>query len=132
MSDAPRKLMADRGDAGRRLDLVVRRHLAGDDRATRTRIQAWIHNGQVSINGTPVRRVARHVALGDIVAIVDPVGGDGAGPHDVPKDRAMLPENLCLDVLYEDEYLLVLNKRAGMVVHPAYKNTTGTAMNALL
>src|SRR5207247_5475846 len=42
------------------------------------------------------------------------------------------PEDVRLEVLYEDEYLLALDKPAGLVVHPAYKNTTGTVMNALL
>ena len=66
MASAPHTLTADRGDAGHRLDLVIRRHLAGLATASRTRVQAWIEAGQVSVNVTvtgltisnnPIRRV---------------------------------------------------------------------------
>ena len=122
----PRILTADRGDAGRRLDLVLRRHLTDVDAATRTRMQSWIENGQVTVNGTPVRRVAARAALGDVVAVAIPVSGD-ARPR-----RAMAAEDVNLDALFEDDYLLALNKPAGMVVHPTYKHAQGTVMNALL
>ena len=68
----PRILTADRGDAGLRLDLVLRRHLTDVDAATRTRVQAWIENGQVTVNGAPVRRVAARAALGDVVTVDAP------------------------------------------------------------
>jgi 23S rRNA pseudouridine1911/1915/1917 synthase len=119
----PRVVTADRGDAGRRLDLVLRRHLTDVAMATRTRIQAWIENGQVAVNGTPVRRVAARAALGDVMTLSLPA---------VAGRRAMAPENVTLDLLYEDDYLLVVNKPAGLVVHPGYRNTEGTLMNALL
>jgi 23S rRNA pseudouridine1911/1915/1917 synthase len=119
----PRILTADRGDAGRRLDLVLRRHLTDIDTATRTRIQAWIENGQVSVNGAIVRRVAARAALGDVVAVVLP---------DVPGRRIMTAQAARLDVLYEDDHLLALDKPAGVVVHPGYRNTEGTVLNALL
>ncbi len=118
-----RTLTADRGDAGRRLDLVLRRHLTDIDAATRTRVQAWIESGRVTVNGAPVHRVAARTAFGDIVAITLP---DAAQP------AVMGAENTALDVLYEDEHLLALDKPAGMVVHPTYKHATGTVMNALL
>ena len=124
--NSPRLLTANRGDAGRRLDLMLRRHLTDLHTATRTRIQAWIESGQVSINGTPVGRVATRVALGDLVAVALP-----ANPENLAH-RGMVPEDVRLEVLYEDDYLLALDKPAGVVVHPAYKNTTGTVMNALL
>jgi 23S rRNA pseudouridine1911/1915/1917 synthase len=119
----PRILTADRGDAGRRLDLVLRRHLTDIDTATRTRVQAWIQDGQVSVNGAIVRRAAARAALGDVVAVVLP---------DVPGRRIMKAEAVRLDVLYEDEHLLALDKPAGMVVHPGYRNSEGTVLNALL
>ena len=50
-----RTLTLDRGDIGKRLDLVVRRHLTDITAATRTRIQRWIERGSVAVNGTPVR-----------------------------------------------------------------------------
>jgi 23S rRNA pseudouridine1911/1915/1917 synthase len=132
MSDRVRLLTADRGDAARRLDLMLRRHLVDLHAATRTRLQAWIADGRVSVNGRSVRRVATRVALGDVVAVTLPedaehrAGPEGAAHH------GMVPEDVPVDVLYEDEHLLALNKPAGIVVHPGYRNTTGTLMNALL
>jgi 23S rRNA pseudouridine1911/1915/1917 synthase len=125
----PRILTADRGDAARRLDLMLRRHLTNVQTATRTRVQAWIESGQVTINGLAVRRVARRVALGDVITVTISEN-DGGGENDVP--RGVEAEDVRLDVLYEDEYLLALDKPAGVVVHPAYKNLTGTLMNALV
>jgi 23S rRNA pseudouridine1911/1915/1917 synthase len=120
---SPRILTADRGDSGRRLDLVVRRHLTDIDAATRTRVQVWIEDGKVSVNGAIVRRVAARAALGDVVTVVLP---------EVPGCRVLTAEAVRLDVLYEDDYLLALDKPAGVVVHPGYRNTEGTVLNALL
>jgi 23S rRNA pseudouridine1911/1915/1917 synthase len=122
---APRLLTADRGDAGRRIDLVVRRHLAGVDAASRTRVQRWIENGQVTVNGSPVRRVAARAALGDVVAVT--LSADEEGRRHV-----MTAEDVPLDILHEDDHLLALDKPAGIVVHPTYKHRDGTVMNALL
>src|SRR5215470_14159731 len=105
MSPSVRTLVADRGDAGVRLDRVLRRHLADVPAATRTRVQAWIAGGCVTVNGRPVLRVAARAALGEDVA---------------------------LDVLYEDDYLVAVDKPAGMVVHPAFRHPAGTLMNALV
>ena len=121
----PRILTADRGDAGRRIDLVLRRHLTDVDDASRTRVQSWIENGRVTVNGRAVRRVAARAALGDVLAV------------DLPAEacrtrHVMAPEDVALEILYEDDHLLALNKPAGIVVHPSYKNTAGTMMNALL
>ena len=120
-----RLLTADRGDAGRRLDLVVRRHLAGVDAATRTRVQVWIEDGRVSVNGTPVRRASRRAALGDLVSVVLPPGSN--------RIRAeMMGEDTPLAILHEDEHLLVLDKPAGIAVHPTHRHAAGTVMNALV
>jgi 23S rRNA pseudouridine1911/1915/1917 synthase len=119
----PRVLTADRGDAGLRLDLVLRRHLTDVRPASRTRIQAWIENGQVTVNGTPIRRVAARAALGDVVTVALPFMEPA-----VP----MGAEEIGIAVLYEDDQLLLLDKPAGLVVHPTYKNRAGTVMNALL
>jgi 23S rRNA pseudouridine1911/1915/1917 synthase len=118
-----RVLTADRGDEGVRLDLVLRRHLTDLRRATRTRVQSWIARGLVTVNGTPVRRVSTRAALGDIVSVMLP---------DEEPRAVMAAEDVRLDVLYEDEYLLAIGKPAGVVVHPTFKHTTGTMMNALL
>jgi 23S rRNA pseudouridine1911/1915/1917 synthase len=123
MAPPTRTIVADRGDAGVRIDRVLRRHLGDLDAATRTRVQAWIEDGRVTVNGAPVRRVSVRAALGDRVSIELPE----------PKARrVMTPEDAALDVLFEDDQVLALNKPAGVVVHPAYKHATGTIMNALL
>jgi 23S rRNA pseudouridine1911/1915/1917 synthase len=122
---APRTLTADRGDAGRRLDLVVRRHLADVQAATRTRVQAWIEHGRVTVNGTPVRRVATRTALGDVVSVTLPADASAA--------RAPIAaEHVGLRILYEDAHLVAVDKPAGVVMHPTYKNAAGTLLNALL
>jgi 23S rRNA pseudouridine1911/1915/1917 synthase len=118
-----RTLTADRGDAGRRIDLVLRRHLTDVRAATRTRVQSWIESGQATINGTIVRRVSTRAAFGDIVAIALPGAAQPA---------VMAAENMALDIVYEDDHLLAVNKPAGVVVHPTYKHVDGTVMNALL
>jgi 23S rRNA pseudouridine1911/1915/1917 synthase len=128
----PRILTANRGDAGRRLDLVLRSHLADLHSATRTRVQAWIADGQVLVNGAPARRVATRVALGDVLAVALPEKLAARAGHQSSAHGEMAPEDVRLDVLYEDDYLLALDKPPGVVVHPAYRNTTGTVMNALL
>src|SRR5437667_9613622 len=120
---ASRDVVTDRGDAGRRLDLVLRRHLADVAVATRTQIQVWIENGQVRVDGQPVRRVATRARSGAHVSILLPDRAPRIG---------VTAEDLALDVLYEDDHLLAVNKPAGMVVHPGYRHTTGTLLNALL
>jgi 23S rRNA pseudouridine1911/1915/1917 synthase len=119
-------LTADRGDAGRRLDVVVRRHLTGVHGATRTRVQAWIANGRVEVNGAPVHRVAARTAPGDVVTVAIPSSDAAAsrGP--------MSAEEIRLDVLYEDDHLLAVDKPPGVVVHPTHAHGSGTVMNALL
>lgn len=123
MTLSARVLTADRGDAGLRLDLVLRRHLTDVGAATRTRVQAWITSGQVTVNGAPVTRAAARAAFGDVVAVTLP---------DSAPRRIMAAEDVRLNLLYEDEHLLALDKPAGIVVHPSYRNTEGTVMNALL
>jgi 23S rRNA pseudouridine1911/1915/1917 synthase len=118
-----RIVTADRGDAGRRLDLVLRRHLADVDTATRARVQTWIANGQVTVNGRAVHRAAARAALGDVVTIVLSEGASR---------EATAAEDLRLDVLYEDAYLIAVDKPAGMVVHPTCGHARGTMLNALL
>lgn len=116
-------VVADRGDAGRRVDLVLRRHLSDVQRATRTRVQAWIEDGRVSINGRIVRRVSDKAALGDVVEI--------ALPDEAPR-RTVLPEDRPFECLYEDDALLVAAKPAGMVSHPTYRHPSGSLLNVLL
>lgn len=120
----PRSIRADRGDAGKRLDHVLQRHLAGIEWASRTKIQRWIEDGVILVNG--VRRdPADRVAHGDEVTI-----GDLPAPE--PTKPELIPQEIPLSVLYEDEHLLVIDKPAGLVVHPAVGHRDGTLVNALL
>ena len=118
---AVRTFLSDRGDTGRRLDLVLRRHLANLESATRTRVQTWIDKGTVSINGHTVRRAAARVAGGDVLTV------------DIPEaaKRTLEPQPADLQILFEDDHLLVLNKAAGIVVHPSHAQPDGTLLNAL-
>jgi 23S rRNA pseudouridine1911/1915/1917 synthase len=116
-------LKADRGDAGHRIDLVLRRHLAGMGTATRTRIQAWIAAGQVSVNGTAVQRLSRRARVGDVIAVRLPADA-------VPQPIAV--EAMPLGILYEDDHLLGVEKPPGIVSHPTHAHPNRTLMNALL
>jgi 23S rRNA pseudouridine1911/1915/1917 synthase len=123
VSSESRCVALDRGDAGQRLDLVLCRHLRNAGAASRTRVQRWIHAGRVTVNAVPVRRAAARLAPGDLVRIVLP---EAAPP------RVMAPEEIPIDVLYEDPHLLALDKPPGVVVHPTYRHQERTVMNALL
>ena len=105
-------------DAGKRLDQFLSNQLPNQSRAA---IQKWLGEGLVQING---QRLAKNYRIkGDeqiLLAVPDPI------PLDVR------PEPILLDVLYEDQDLLVVNKPKGMVVHPAPGHAAGTLVNALL
>ena len=116
-------IAADRGDAGMRLDLVVRRHLASATAATRTQVQLWIDEGRVRVNDVVVTRAATRAMNGDIVIVSLP---------DAAARFVMDAEPVPLEVRYEDEALLILDKPAGIVVHPTYGHQTQTIMNGLL
>ena len=115
--------MATRGDASERLDLLLRRRLADVRTATRSRIQRWIQEGAVRVDGRVVRRPASRVAHGHTITVSVP---------DAPPRRTMAAEDRRLDILFEDDFLLALSKPAGLVVHPTYGHAEGTLMNALL
>ena len=121
---ALRTFLSDRGDTGRRLDLVLRRHLANLETATRTRVQTWIDKGTVSINGQTVRRAAARVAVGDVLTVDIP---DAA----IALPRVLDPQPASLAILFEDEHLLLVNKPPGIVVHPTHAQPEGTLLNAL-
>jgi 23S rRNA pseudouridine1911/1915/1917 synthase len=122
-TESLRVVTADRGDAGLRIDLVLRRHLTDVRSASRTRVQDWIEGGHVTINGAIVRRVSVRAAIGDVVTVALP-------PSTVR--QPMMQEDVPLSVLHEDESLLIVDKPPGMVVHPTHKHGAGTLMNALL
>jgi len=118
-----RDVPVDRGDIGLRLDLVLLRHLGHEPGVSRARIQKWIATGRVTVNGAPAPRIAWRVAEGDTLTL------DAREIRTRAKPR---PEDVPLDVLFEDAHLIALNKPAGVVVHPSYKHAAGTLINALL
>jgi 23S rRNA pseudouridine1911/1915/1917 synthase len=88
---------------------------------TRNKLQTGIKNGLVKVNGVLVKQNYK-VHAGDDIHIY---------LNQPPRDEEVVPEDIPLDIVYEDDHLLVVNKPAGMVVHPAYQNWTGTLVNAL-
>jgi 23S rRNA pseudouridine1911/1915/1917 synthase len=100
-----------------RLDLLVARHAD----LSRNQAATLIANGNVTVNGKREKASYRGEA-GDVVVIDFPA----------PTSREIVGEDIPLDVVYEDEFLLVVDKPAGMVVHPAPGNWSGTLVNALM
>jgi len=87
---------------------------------SRTAFQRLIRQGAVTVNGQPAKP-SYEPAAGDVVELVLPD----------PEPPEVIPEDIPLDLLYEDEYVLAVNKPAGMVCHPAHATQTGTLVNAL-
>jgi len=103
---------------GDRLDKWLADQLGDRSRAE---VQRWIEAGQVTLAGR-ILKASYRLSAGDAVDVVVPS----------PEDYDVQPEDIPLDVLYEDSDLLVVNKPAGMVVHPAAGNWHGTLVNAVL
>jgi len=91
---------------------------------SRTLAQSWIADGLVRVDGVPAARASVGVREGAAVAI--------ALPGATALREAPRAEELPLDVIYEDDDLLAVNKPAGMVVHPSFRNAAGTILNAVL
>jgi 23S rRNA pseudouridine1911/1915/1917 synthase len=104
-------------DADQRLD----RALAAVAGIPRSQARRWIDDGLVELNDRPARP-SRRVAVGDILRARPPVA--------IPSTA--VPQAIPLDVLYEDEDVIVIDKPAGMVVHPGPSHPSGTLVNALL
>ena len=104
-------------ESGIRLDKLLAGHFPD---ITRSYLQSLIREGNVTLNGKPVKASAKPAA-GDCICIDFPKPADLAEPEDIP-----------LDILYEDEDLIVVNKPKGMVVHPAAGHYSGTLVNALM
>ncbi|MGH8784450.1 MAG: RluA family pseudouridine synthase [Cupriavidus necator] len=104
---------------GERLDKLLARHFS---EFSRSRLQQWIESGAVRVDGQ-VRRPRDAVQMGNRIEIQ---------PQAAPESSAFSPEDVPLDVVYEDDTLLVINKPAGLVVHPAAGNWSGTVLNGLL
>jgi 23S rRNA pseudouridine1911/1915/1917 synthase len=118
-----RIIAADRGDIGTRVDRVLLRHLHDVPGLSRNKIQRLITAGAVLVNHEPARRTSWRIAAGDHIAIDLP---------DMPQRQRPVAESLPLEVMYEDDDVLVVNKAPGQVAHPAFRNASGTLLNALL
>ena len=112
------KVLVKAGDAGMRLDALVVKCVPG---LTRSQVKRLIEGDLVRVDGARAK-VAQKVAKGCVVLIEVP-------PPEVPSAH---PEEIPLEILYEDEDIIVVNKPAGMVVHPAAGHPHGTLVNALL
>lgn len=106
---------------GERLDKVLASLI---DSVSRARLQKWIEAGAVLVNGQKADGVRMKVADGDEVVVT---------PQPAPEDTAYVAEDgIDFDVVYEDEDIIVINKPAGLVVHPAAGHWNGTLLNGLL
>ncbi|MDF7819208.1 RluA family pseudouridine synthase [Runella sp. MFBS21] len=113
------RIVADKGQTLMRIDHYLKHHLSG---VTRTKLQNAIETESVKVNNKAIKSSYK-VKPFDVITI--------SLPHP-PRETEIIPENIPLDIVYEDEEVLVLNKPAGMVVHPAYGNWSGTVVNALV
>lgn len=107
------------GKKKERLDQYLTKSI---ERSTRSRIQKLIKNELVLVNGKPAKSNYLVVPNDEIIVTI-PVS---------PRPETNEPEDIPLDIVYEDDDLMVINKPAGIVVHPALGNHTGTLVNALL
>jgi len=114
----PKQITAGVTDAGRRLDLWLEGYLP---ELSRSRIQSLIKSGCITADGHAVK--AHTKVHAGMVALVD---------IPLPEPVELVPEDIPLDVLYEDSDLIVVNKAAGLVVHPAAGHAAGTLVHALL
>jgi 23S rRNA pseudouridine1911/1915/1917 synthase len=113
------RFKADPGQSLLRIDKFLSDRL---ENSSRTRIQNAANAGNILVNNNPVKPNYK-VKPGDIVQVVLP---------NPPREIELIPENIPINIVYEDDDVLVVNKAPGMVVHPAYGNYTGTLVNALM
>ncbi|MBR5741977.1 MAG: RluA family pseudouridine synthase, partial [Firmicutes bacterium] len=106
-------------EEGKRLDALLAALVEDCSRSYLTRL---IAEGNVSVNGTPATVKKRPVKAGDTIEL----------RFEPPKELAAEPEDIPLDIVYEDDDLIVVNKPKGLVVHPAAGTPSGTLVNALL
>lgn len=106
-------------EAGQRLDRMLTAHVA---ELSRSRLKALIEQGRVSVGGAVLRDPAYHVKVAETVVV------------DIPEAAPAEPaaEDIPLDVVFEDDAIIVINKPAGLVVHPAAGHASGTLVNALI
>jgi 23S rRNA pseudouridine1911/1915/1917 synthase len=111
------RIVADKGQGLFRIDKFLMSRIEG---ATRTRLQQAAHAGNILVNQGTVKPNYR-VRPGDVITIVLP---------SPPREVEIIPQEIPLDIVFEDPYIMVVNKPPGLVVHPGHGNYTGTLLNA--
>jgi 23S rRNA pseudouridine1911/1915/1917 synthase len=106
-------------DCGMRLDKVLSSHLP---QYSRSRLQQWIEEGHVTVDGKTAR--AKTTMFGDETVVVQPQAAVDAHAYE--------PEAMALDIVHEDDAIIIINKPAGLVVHPGAGNWSGALQNGLL
>ena len=112
-------LQVDKGQTPLRIDKYLMNFV---ENVTRTKIQAAAKNGSIKVNGVVVKSNYKVKPQDDIRVLFE------YPPH----ENLLIAENINLDIVYEDDDLVVVNKTAGMVVHPGHGNYSGTLINALI
>ncbi|ANE47390.1 pseudouridine synthase [Paenibacillus swuensis] len=111
--------IAEAGDSGERIDKFVTE--SAEEDMSRSQVQLWIREGHVKVNGKPVKPNYK-ISEGDsiIFSMPEPTGVD------------IVAEDIPLNIMFEDQDVIVINKQRGLVVHPAPGHTSGTVVNALM
>ncbi len=117
--EAPRVVQVPAALAGERLDKALAQLFP---EFSRSRLQSWIDAQRVRVDGAPAK-IRQPVPLGATIELV---------PDLLPEQLAFTPEPVPLSIVYEDDAIVVINKPAGLVVHPAAGNWSGTVLNGLL
>ena len=112
------RFVADPGQSPLRIDKFLMGRI---ENASRNKIQQAATAGSILVNDKAVKQNYK-VRPGDVITIV---------LTEPPRETEIIPEDIPIDIMFEDDHIMVINKRAGMVVHPAYGNFTGTLVNAL-
>jgi len=113
------RVVVDKGQTLLRIDKFLMHRV---ENASRNRIQNAVEAGNVLVNDKQIK-ASYKVKPGDVITVVLP---------QPPRDTEVYPENIPLNIPYEDDDLLIINKVTGMVVHPGFNNYTGTLVNALV
>ncbi|WP_417886347.1 RluA family pseudouridine synthase [Zunongwangia sp.] len=113
------KFTAEKGQNPLRVDKYLMNYI---EKATRNKIQKAAKDGNIYVNDIPVKQNYK-VKAGDVVQVMF---------EHPPYEFLLTPENIPLDIVYEDDTVLVVNKPAGLVVHPGHGNYSGTLINALV
>ncbi len=112
------RFVVDKGQELMRIDKYLMDRI---ENVTRVKLQDAIDSVKVLVNTKPTKSSYK-VKPGDVIVII---------AYDPPRDVEILPEDIPLDIVYEDDDLAIINKKPGMVAHPGYGNYTGTLVNAL-